>query len=235
MGRTVSTLKRVGFVAALLIAAAASAAAQTTSGSVTMSATVSKFVEIQSGGAVTLSGSSGGGVNTDGTAGSPLSVNIFLGELGPSNANSFVTATVPLRIKSNAAYVLAMSATVSSTGTTANKITAADVGFGLGAVTRAGAGVNTSGTDTNATSGDPTLAANGSVNAASGRYEFTATKSNLGAFSTSTTALSGSYIMNAVPRTNNNGLSVPAIFAVKPQFFENGSTTINVSFTVTAP
>jgi hypothetical protein len=28
---------------------------------------------------------------------------------------------------------------------------------------------------------------------------------------------------------------VPALFAVKPQFFENGTTTISVTFTVTAP
>jgi hypothetical protein len=41
--------------------------------------------------------------------------------------------------------------------------------------------------------------------------------------------------MNAVPRSNANGLTVPAIFAVKPQFFENGTTTISVTFTVTAP
>jgi hypothetical protein len=234
MSRAVSILTRAGFVAALIISAAASAAAQTPSGSVTMTATVSKFVEIRSGGAVTLSGNSGGGVGTDGTDGSPLAVSINLGELGPSNANSFVTATVPLKVRSNANYVLSMSATVNSTGTTANKIVASDVGFGLGAATRSGLGVNTSGTDTPGTSGDPTLPANGSIDV-NGRYAFTATKSHLGAFATSATVLNGTYIMNAVPRTNNNGLSVPAIFAVKPQFFENGGTTINVSFTVTAP
>jgi hypothetical protein len=234
MSRAVSTLTRAGFVAALLIAGAVSAAAQTPTGSVTMSATVSKFVEIRSGGPVTLSGNSGGGVGTDGVDGSPLAVSINLGELGPSNSSAFVTATVPLKVRSNANYVLSMSATVSSTGTTTNKIGASDVGFGLGAATRTGLGV-ASGTDTPGTSGDPTLAANGSVNGASGRYEFTATKSHLGAFATSATVLNGPYIMNAVPRTNNNGLSVPAIFAVKPQFFENGGTTINVSFTVTAP
>jgi hypothetical protein len=210
-------------------------AAQSTSGTVSMSATVSKFVEINSGGPVTLSGNTGGGVTTDGTSSNPLAVVINLGELGPSNESSFVTANVPLKLRSNAAYVLSMNATVSSSGSSANRITAADVGFGLGSVTRTGVGVNTTGSDTNATSGDPTLVANGSVNGTSGRYEFTATRSNLGAFSSATTALSGSYIMNAVPRSNTNGLTVPAIFAVKPQFFENGSTTVSVTFTVTAP
>lgn len=209
--------------------------AQQTTGTVTMNATVSKFVELNSGGAVTLSGNSGGGITTDGTVNNPLAVSVNLGELGPSNTNGFVTANVPLKIRSNAAYVLSMVATVNSTGSTSNKIVAADIGFGLGSVTRTGTGVNAAGTDTDATSGDPTLAANGSVNAASGRYEFTATKSNLGAFSSSSTALSGAFIMNAVPRSNANGLVVPAIFAVKPQFFENGTTTVSVTFTVSAP
>jgi len=208
--------------------------AQSTTGTVSMSATVSKFVEINSGGSVTLTGNSGGGVTTDGVVNSPLAVSINLGELGPSNTNSFVSASVPLKLRSNAAYVLSMTATVTSSGTTASKIGAADVGFGLGTVSRTGVGVN-AGSDTNATSGDPTLPPNGSVNAGTGRYEFTAVRSNLSAFSSATTALSGPIIMNAVPRSNANGLTVPALFAVKPQFFENGTTTISVTFTVTAP
>ena len=163
--------------------------AQSTTGTVSMSATVSKFVEINSGGSVTLTGNSGGGVTTDGVANSPLAVSINLGELGPSNTNSFVTASVPLKLRSNAAYVLSMTATVTSTGTTASKIGAADVGFGLGTVSRSGVGVN-AGSDTNATSGDPTLPANGSVNGGTGRWEFTAVRSNLSAFSSATTAFS---------------------------------------------
>jgi len=228
-------ITRTILIIASLIIAAVTCSAQSTTGTVTMSATVSKFVEINSGGAVTLTGNSGGGVTTDGVLNSPLAVSINLGELGPSNTNSFVTASVPLKLRSNASYVLAMSATVTSSGTTASRIGAADVGFGLGTISRTGTGVNTSGTDTNATSGDPTLAANGSVNGTTGRYEFTAVRSNLSAFSSATTALSGAIIMNAVPRSNSNGLTVPALFAVKPQFFENGTTTVSVTFTVTAP
>ncbi len=220
------------FVTTLCLTAAS---AQSTTGTVNMSGTVSKFVEINSGGAVTLTGNSGGGITTNGTVNNPLAVVINLGELGPSNTNSFVTASVPLKLRSNAAYVMSMVATVTSSGTTSNEILASDIGFGLGAATRTGVGVNTTGTDTNNTAGDPTLPANGAVNATSGRFEFTAGRSNLSAFATSTTALSGSTIMNAVPRSNANGLNVPAVFAVKPQFYENGTTTVAVTFTVTAP
>lgn len=232
---TTRVIARTLLFPTLLLAFAATTFAQATTGTINMSATVSKFVEINSGGAITLSGNSGGGVTTDGVANNPLAAQINLGELGPSNTSSFVTASVPLKLRSNANYVLSMIATVTSTGTTTNKIGSADVGFGLGSVTRSGTGVHTSGSDTNATSGDPTLAGNGSVNGTSGRYEFTAANSNLGAFSASTTALNGDRILNAVPRSNTNGLTVPAIFAVKPQFFEDGSTTVAVTFTVTAP
>lgn len=233
--RITRVISRTLLFPTLLLAFAATTFAQATTGTINMSATVSKFVEINSGGAITLSGNSGGGVTTDGVANTPLAAVINLGELGPSNLSSFVTASVPLKLRSNANYVLSMNATVTSSGTTTNKIENTDVGFGLGSVTRAGTGVHTTGTDTNATSGDPTLAGNGSVNGTSGRYEFTAANSNLSAFAASTTALSGPRILNAVPRSNTNGLSVPAIFAVKPQFFEDGTTTVAVTFTVSAP
>jgi hypothetical protein len=219
----------------VLLVSALTCFGQSTSGTISVSATVSKFVEINSGGSVTLTGNSGGGVTTDGIANSPLAVAINLGELGPSNTNPFVTAQVPLKLRSNANYVLSMIATVTSSGTTSNRIGAADVGFGLGTIIRSGTGVNLNGNDTNATSGDPTSPANGSVNATTGRYEFTAVRSNLSAFTSATTALSGAFILNAVPRSNTNGLTVPAFFAIKPQFFENGTTTISVTFTVTAP
>lgn len=219
----------------MLVVTAGTCFAQSTTGTVTMSATVSKFVEINSGGAVTLTGNLGGGVTTDGVVNSPLAVSINLGELGPGNPNNFVTALVPLKLRSNAPYVLSVSATVTSSGTSSSRIGSADIGFGLGTISRAGTGVNSTGTDTNATSGDPTLPANGSVNATTGRYEFTGVRSNLSSFASATTALSGPIIMNAVPRSNANGLTVPAFFAVKPQFFENGTTTISVTFTMTAP
>ena len=71
----------------MFVVAAVTALGQSTTGTVSMSATVSKFVEINSGGAVTLTGNSGGGVTTDGVTNSPLAVSINLGELGPSNTS----------------------------------------------------------------------------------------------------------------------------------------------------
>ncbi len=228
-------IARMMLLTALLALTAAVTPAQQTTGAVSMNGTVSKFVELTSGGPATLAGSSGGRVTTAGSANSPLAVVIDLGELGPANTSSFVVATVPLRLRSNANYNLAMNATVSSTGLTGNKIGAADIGFGIIPAIRPVIVGVAAGTDTSATpGGDPTLAANGAVDGA-GRYAFTATKSNLSAFSSATTALSGPRILNAVPASNTGALTANALFAVKPQFFEDGITTVSVTFTASAP
>jgi hypothetical protein len=142
--------------------AAIAVSAQTNTGTVTITGNVSKFVELSSGGEVTLSGNSAGsgGVITNGVVNNPLAVSVSLGELGPTNTNSFVTARVPLKMRSNTNYVLSMSASVTSTGSTTEKIGASDIGFGLGAVTRTGVGVHTSGSDNKVVPVDP--AASGS-------------------------------------------------------------------------
>ncbi|HEX8736563.1 MAG TPA: hypothetical protein VF721_14630 [Pyrinomonadaceae bacterium] len=226
-----NSIKSAALAAFLFIALVATASAQQTSGSVTMNATVSNFVELNSGGAVTLSGNSGGGITTDGTVNNPLAVVVNLGELGPGNTNSFVKLTVPLKMRSNAAYQLSMSGGVSGAGSTVYRLKASDVGFGL--VTSARATTLASGTDTNATPGDPTT---GGSTDADGRWVFDGSNSTLDSFSASTEVLSGPRINKTVPRSNTTGLTVPAIFAVKPQFFDPASSaTINVSFTIAAP
>src|SRR2546430_12100885 len=85
-------------LATLLFVAAIVSVGQTPTGTVSMSATVSKFVEINSGGGVTLSGNSGAAVSPDGVVNNPLAVSITLAELGPSNATSFVTASGRLKL-----------------------------------------------------------------------------------------------------------------------------------------
>ncbi len=205
------------------------AAAQTT-GSVTMSATVSNFVELTSGGAVTLTGNSGGSVITDGTANSPLAVVVNLGELGPSNTNSFVKLSVPLRLRSNVAYQLNMVSSVAGAGATAFSLKDTDVGFGL---TPAARPANlAAGVDTNATPGDPTV---GGSTDANGRWVFAGANSTLGAYAVSGQVLTGPRINQAVAANSNTSLTLPAIFAVKPQFFDPApAITITAQFTVVA-
>ena len=213
----------------LLTLSATATHAQTT-GSVTMTASVSNFVELNSGGAVTLTGNSGGSVITDGTANTPLAVVVNLGELGPSNTNSFVKLSVPLRLRSNVAYQLNMVSSVAGAGATAFSLKDTDVGFGL---TPAARPANLApGTDTNATPGDPTV---GGSTDANGRWVYAGANSTLGAYAVSGAVLSGPRINKAVAANSATNLTFPAIFAIKPQFYDPApAITITAQFTVVA-
>lgn len=201
-----------------------------TSGTVTMSATVSNFVSLQSGGAVTLTGNSGGGITTDGTVNTPLAVVVNMGELGPSNINSFVNLSVPIKLRSNVGYQLNMISSVAGAGATSFSLKDTDVGFGLTLAARPANLAN--GVDTNATPGDPTIGGSTDVN---GRWVFAGANSTLGAYSASGQVLTGPRINQAVSPNSNTGLTVPAIFAIKPQFFDPAvAITMTATFTVVA-
>jgi len=216
-------------ITTLLMMSAALTYAQTT-GSVTMTATVSNFVELTSGGAVSLNGNSGGSVITDGTVNSPLAVVVNLGELGPSNTNSFVTLSVPLKLRSNVGYQLNMVSSVAGAGATSFSLKDTDVGFGL---TPSARPANlAAGADTNATPGDPTVGGSTDVN---GRWVYAGANSTLGAYAVSGQVLTGPRVNKATPANSNVGLTVPAIFTVKPQFFDPApAITITAQFTVVA-
>jgi hypothetical protein len=216
-------------ITAVLAMTAVMTCAQTT-GSVTMTASVSNFVELTSGGAVTLTGNLGGSIITDGTASSPLAVVVDLGELGPANSNSFVKLSVPVRLRSNVAYQLNMVSSVAGAGATSFSLKDTDVGFGL---TPAARPANlAAGVDTNATPGDPTV---GGSTDANGRWVFSGANSTLGAYAVSGAVLSGPRINKAVAANSATNLSFPAIFAVKPQFFDPApAITITAQFTVVA-
>jgi hypothetical protein len=217
-------------ITALLAMSAAVTNAQQTTGSVTMQATVSNFVELTSGGAVTLTGNLGGSVITDGTANTPLAVVVDMGELGPANTNSFVKLSVPVRLRSNVSYQLNMVSSVAGAGATSFSLQDTDVGFGL---TPAARPANLApGADTNATPGDPTIGGSTDVD---GRWVFAGSNSTLGAYAVSGEVLSGPRINKAVSANSATNLTFPAIFAIKPQFFDPApAITITAQFTVVA-
>jgi hypothetical protein len=231
MFKLIKTGTQAVSIAALLAIAAAVGSAQQTTGSVTMTAAVSNYVELNSGGAVTLSGNSGGSVTTDGTVDTPLAVVVNMGELGPANSNSFVKLSVPLKLRSNVSYQLKMSGSVAGAGATAFSLKATDVGFGMDPSARP---ANlASGTDTNDTPGDPTV---GGSTDANGRWVFAGSNSTLGDFSSAAEVLSGPRVNKTVPKANSSGLVVPAIFAIKPQFYDPAaSIIISANFTISAP
>jgi hypothetical protein len=245
MKRTISQLARFSLLIATSTLAAALAQAQTSdTGTVSQQGTISGYVEVRAGGAATLANSSGGSITSNkikgDTLNTPTPTVINVGEVGPAIAASFVTATVPLRLRSNVSYTLKMSAAAIIYGggpPDANSVTLADIGFGLNTATRDSGGGVAAGTDTIAAtaSGDPTLGANGSINGVTGRYTYVAGHS-LASYTTSTTILTGPRIMNAMsPSANANGLVVTTIIALKPHFFTPGSFSTSVTFTISNP
>jgi hypothetical protein len=230
MNKTINRVAIAISAAALLALTTAVASAQQTTGSVTMTASVSNYVSLNSGGAVTLSGNSGGSVITDGTANSPLAVVVDMGELGPINSNNFVKLSVPLKLRSNVGYQLKMIGSVSGAGATAFSLKDTDVGFGMDLAARPAS--LATGTDTNDTPGDPTV---GGATDANGRWVFAGSGSTLGVFSSAAEVLTGPRINKTVINSNTSGLVVPAIFAIKPQFFDPAaSITISANFTISA-
>lgn len=233
---------RLLLLTAMVTITAALANAQTTdSGSVTLQGSVSGYVEVRAGGAATLANNTGGGITNNKVKGdklnTPTTMVIDFGEVGPSNTNSFVTATVPLRLRSNVSYTLKTSASAITGVTDTSSVTLADIGFGITTATRDSGGGVAAGADTiaAAASGDPTLGANGSIDVVTGRYIYNAGHS-LANYTTSTTVLTGPRVMNAmVPGGNTNGLVVTSIIAIKPQFFTPGSFSTSVTFTISNP
>lgn len=245
MKKTLWQIGRLSLLTAILTLTAVTANAQASdSGSVSLQGTVSGYVEVRAGGAATLANNSGGGITNNKIKGAnlnnPTTLTIDFGEVGPSNTNSFVTATVPLRLRTNVSYTLKTSAAAMVYGggpPDASSVTLADIGFGLTTATRDGGGGVAAGADTiaAAASGDPTLGANGAVDVVTGRYTYVAGHS-LANYTVSTTVLTGPRIMNAmVPSGNTNGLVVTSIMSIAPQFFTPGSFSTSVTFTISNP
>jgi len=242
MTGTLTHIGRLLLLTSIVTITAALANAQTTdSGSVTLSGTVSGYVEVRAGGAATLANNTSGGITNNKVKGdnlnNPTTMIIDFGEVGPSNTNSFVTATVPLRLRSNVSYTLKTSASAITGVTDASSVTLADIGFGITTAIRDAGGGVAGGADTiaAAASGDPTLGANGFIDGVTGRYTYNAAHS-LANYTVSTTVLTGPRIMNAmVPGGNTNGLVVTSIFSIKPQFFTPGSFSTSVTFTISNP
>src|SRR5688572_24864354 len=180
MKRTIRQLARFFlFISTFTVAAALAQAQVSDIGSVSQQATVSGYVEVRAGGAATLANSSGGSITSNKVKGdglnTPTTMVINFGEVGPANAAGFVTATVPIRLRSNVSYTLKMSSAAMTYGSgtpDSNSVTLADIGFGLTTATRDSGGGVAAGADTIAAtaSGDPTLGANGSISGVTGRY-----------------------------------------------------------------
>jgi hypothetical protein len=212
------------FKYALLIALLFLAASQTIS---------AQALDISSGGQPTITGAVGGSVTGSADVRNDLVVTINFGEVSPLNANSIVKVVVPIALRSNQPYQVAVSMS-GLNNANAQAVQASDVGFGLqnirvlggaGKICTQSAHIIRSPFDN-----DPSTSA---TIGASGRVSYS---SSLGNLSGSTVILSGPQLSknNSSIRQQSDGYVFDAIFTLTPQFFATGISSATLIFTVSA-
>jgi hypothetical protein len=190
-------------------------------------------LDISSGGLPTITGAVNGSVTGNSSVLGDLVVTINFGEVSPLNTNSIVKVIVPIALRSNQPYQVAVS-TTGLTNANAQALQASDVGLGLQNVrVLGGAGkVCTQSTHIirSPFNNDPATAATVGSN---GRASYS---SSLGSLSGSTVILSGPELSknNSINRQQSDGYVFDAIFVVTPQFFATGVSSATLTFSISA-
>lgn len=195
--------------------------------------TSAQALDISSGGQPTITGAVGGSVTGSASVTNDLAVTINFGEVSPLNTNSIVKVVVPIAIRSNQPYQVAVSMSGLNNANT-EAVQASDVGFGLQNVrVLGGAGkICTQSTHIirSPFNNDPAISATVGTN---GRMAYTSSLSNL---SGSTVILSGPQLSknNSANRQQSDGYVFDAIFTLTPQFFASGISSATLIFTISA-
>jgi hypothetical protein len=188
--------------------------------------------DISSGGAPTITGALGGSVTGSSSVTNNLAVNILFGEISPANPNAVVKVTIPIAIRSTAAYKV--TATITGSVTVGPQaIQATDVGFGANNIRTMGSQsqICTRSTHTFYSPFTNNPATSVTINAA-GRATYPGTLANIG---TDTTILSGPRLsLTSANRATNNGYIFDAIFAITPQFYSVSSGNATITFSISA-
>jgi hypothetical protein len=190
-------------------------------------------LDISSGGQPTITGTVGGSVTGSASVLNDLVVTVNFGEISPLNTNSIVKVIVPIAIRSNQPYQVAVSLT-GLTNANAQALQASDVGLGLQNIrVLGGAGkICTQSTHIIRSPFDSDPATNATVGS-NGRVSY---PSSLGSLSGSTILLSGPQLSknNSVNRQQSDGYVFDAILAVTPQFFATGVSSATLILSIAA-
>ena len=190
-------------------------------------------LDISSGGLPTISGALTGSVSGTADVRTNLAVTINFGEVSPLNTNSIVKVVVPIALRSNQPYQVAVSMS-GLNNANAEAVQASDVGFGIQNMRLlGGAGkICTQSSHLMRTpfNNDP---ANSATVGANGRVAYPSTLGNL---SGSTVILSGPQLSknNSSIRQQSDGYVFDAIFTLTPQFFATGVSSATLIFTISA-
>jgi hypothetical protein len=188
-------------------------------------------LDISSGGQPTITGTLNGSVSGGTTVLNDLLVNINFGEVSPLNTNSVVKVIVPIGLRSNQAYQVAVSMTGFSNGN-AQALQLSDIGFGLQNIRLMGGAGKICNQSTHVIAptfnNDPTTFATIDSN---GRVSYQSSLANL---TGSTIILSGPELSknNSSKRQTSDGYIFDAIFALTPQFFASGVSSATLIFTI---
>jgi len=192
---------------------------------------LAQALDISSGGQPTITGAVSGSVTGSANVMSDLLVTINFGEVSPLNTNSIVKVVVPVAIRSNQPYQIAVTMS-GLTNVNAEAVQASDVGFGIQNMrVLGGAGkICTQSTHTirspfnNDPASSVTIGSNGRVS-----YP-----SSLADLSASTVILSGPQLSknNSANRQQSDGYVFDAIFTLTPQFFAAGVSSATLIFSI---
>lgn len=188
-------------------------------------------LDISSGGQPTITGTLNGSVSGAASLLNDLVVNINFGEVSPLNTNSVVKVIVPIAIRSNQPYQVAVSMTGLSNGNV-QAIQPSDVGFGIQNLRLMGGAGKICNQSTHVIpptlNNDPTTLATIESN---GRVSY---QSSLANITGSTIILSGPELSknNSSKRQTSDGYIFDAIFALTPQFFASGISSATLIFTI---
>jgi hypothetical protein len=193
---------------------------------------VAQTYDISSGGAPTITGGLSASVTGSSSVLNNLSVTINFGEVSPANTHNIVKVVVPIAVRSNQRYQVAVTVNSFTTGTSAMAVKKTDIGFGARNLRSMGsnAQVCTGSSHIFPTpfNNDP---ATGVTIDAAGRATYTSTLNNV---SGATVILRGPRLTNDISpvRQTNNGYIFDAIFVITPQFYAQGATSAVLTFTI---
>jgi hypothetical protein len=193
--------------------------------------TFAQALDISSGGLPTITGAVNGSVTGNANVTGDLVVTINFGEVSPLNPNSIVKVVVPIALRSNQPYQVAVSMS-GLTNANSEALQASDVGFGIQNLRLLGGAGKTCTQSTHIIpspfNNDPSISATVGSN---GRVSY---PSSLSSLSGATLILSGPELSknNSSKRQQSDGWIFDAVFALTPQFFVAGVSSTTLIFTI---
>ena len=188
-------------------------------------------LDISSGGQPTITGDVNGSVTGSVSVQNDLIVTVNFGEVSPANTNSIVKVVVPIALRSNQPYQVAVSMSGLSNANT-QAVQASDVGFGIQNLGLLGGAGKICSQSTHVIQSpfdnDPATTATVGGN---GRVSY---PSSLASLSGSTVILSGPELSknNSAKRQFTDGYVFDAVFVLTPQFFAAGVSSTTLIFTI---